>query len=352
MQHEDTPIHPVCPPGGESCRSEAPERSPSSGSSGSPMPMRSEGEFRDRIMRVAARRAEGIRSRSISSNEVDGARPVRPDDRPINRVVLLRSEARPRERSPSRTSSKSPRPIRANGELDERNSKVAARRAAGIQSRSVSPNEVAMRPNSSGHVDGSLSTTARIVKTMCRKAVGRHSKDGGGTPQALSPDPMSHAMTLRWTQSLVPSAYVVAVRRQRGRLRGHRAKVQGQSGYETNWTKITGEWRPNGCGNSSRLISASEVNGEMPVRPHDKPIYPIGVPANRGRPRTPRGGTRLRLAGAATQTGLPEERERASEWHRGTYTGCFRGPSSSRSPKRASASTAGSSITTSPAPIR
>jgi hypothetical protein len=78
VQHEDTPIHPVCPPGGEGCRSEAPERSPSSGSSGSPMPIRSEGEFRDRIMRVAARRAEGIRSRSTSSNEVDGLGPCVP----------------------------------------------------------------------------------------------------------------------------------------------------------------------------------------------------------------------------------------------------------------------------------
>ena len=193
MQHEDTPIHPVCPPGGESCRSEAPQRSPSRASSGSPRPIRSEGEFRDRIMRVAARRAAGIRSRSVSSAEADGFTAVNPHDRPINRVVLLRRDRRLSERSPSRTSSKSPRPIRAKGELDERNRKVAARRAAGIQSRSVSPNEVAMRPNSSGHVDGYLSTTARIVKTMCQKAVGRHSKDGGGTPQALSPEPMRHA---------------------------------------------------------------------------------------------------------------------------------------------------------------
>ena len=179
VQHEDTPIHPVCPPGGESCRSEAPERSPSRGSSGSPRPIRSEGEFRDRTMRVAARRAAGTRSRSVSSAEEDGAPPVHPHDRrPINRVVLLRRDRRLSERSPSRTSSKSPRPIICEGQLDERNRKVAARRAAGIQSRSVSPNEVAMRLNSSGHVDGYLSTTARIVKTMCQKAVGRHSKDG------------------------------------------------------------------------------------------------------------------------------------------------------------------------------
>jgi hypothetical protein len=73
--------------------------------------------------------------------------------------------------------------------------------------------------------------------------------------------------------------------------------------------------------------------------------------ANRGGPRTPRGGSRLRLAGAATQTGFPEERETASEWERGTHTCCFRRPSSSRSPERASASTAASRITTSP-PVR
>ena len=89
----------------------------------------------------------------------------------------------------------------------------------------------------------------------------------------------------------------------------------------------------------------------MPERPLDRPIYPVVVPANQGRPRTPRGGSRLRLAGAATQTGFPEERETASEWDRGTHTCCFRRPSSSRSPERASASTAASRITTSP-PVR
>ena len=60
------------------------------------------------------------------------------------------------------------------------------------------------------------------------------------------------------------------------------------------------------------------------------------------------GGSRLRLAGAATQTGFPEERGTASEWDRGTYTCCFRRTSSSRTPERASASNAASSITTSP----
>ena len=89
----------------------------------------------------------------------------------------------------------------------------------------------------------------------------------------------------------------------------------------------------------------------MPERPLDRPIYPVVVPANQGRPRTPRGGSRLRPAGAATQTGFPEERETASEWDRGTHTCCFRRPSSSRSPERASASTAASRITTSP-PVR
>ena len=59
------------------------------------------------------------------------------------------------------------------------------------------------------------------------------------------------------------------------------------------------------------------------------------------------GGSRLRLAGAARQTGFPDSWETASEWDRGTYTCCFRRPSSSRSPERASASTAAASITTS-----
>ena len=186
MQHEITPIHPVCPPGGESCRSEAPERSLSRASSESPRPIRSEGEFRARISRVAARRAAGIRSPSVSSAEEVGAPPRHPHDRPINRVARLRRDRRLSERSPSRTSSKSPRPIRDKGQLDKRNRKVAARRAAGIPSRSVSPNEVAMRPNSSWHVDGYLSITARIVKSMCQKAVGRHSKDGVA-PRKLFP---------------------------------------------------------------------------------------------------------------------------------------------------------------------
>ena len=60
------------------------------------------------------------------------------------------------------------------------------------------------------------------------------------------------------------------------------------------------------------------------------------------------GGSRQRVAGVARQTGFPDEWETASEWDRGTYTCCFRRTSSLRTPERASASNAASSITTSP----
>ena len=147
------------------CRSEPPERSPARASRARPIPIWSQAEFYFRNMSVPARRAAGSRSRSVSPYEVNGSRPLRPLDLPINLNGLAahdlpmypigpRPEGWLREGWPSLSLSQSPRPIRTTEEVVERKWRAAARRAAGIRPRSVSRNTVAMRPSSCGCVDG------------------------------------------------------------------------------------------------------------------------------------------------------------------------------------------------------
>ena len=134
-------------------------------------------------------RAAGIQYRSISPIEVNVVMPVCGRDLPMYSIGQGALEGWIRKRWPSRTLSRSPRPIRTTGEVVERNRRVAGRRAAGHPRRSVSRNTVAMRPSSCGAVDGYPLTTARIVTAMCQNTGGTQIEGVRGAAPSLSPAP-------------------------------------------------------------------------------------------------------------------------------------------------------------------